>query len=397
MLPRRSRTPAPPGLVGRALVESRLSVLLRRVQPGDVVFCPLPDLDAASARALLEAEVAAVVSTVAFVSGRQPNLGPTVLDDAGVPLVEADADEVRLLDTGDVVRLHEGIVHVGDREVVHGRVLTRDRLVDAREGARAGLTSQLSSFTHNAAVFLQREQDVLLHGADLPDLAVRLEDRPVLVVGPGPRRAEELRSLRGWIREQRPVLVGVDAGARTLLDARLRPDAVLLSTGWLADVDETVSDSVVKHSRDVIVHRARGGATATLDRLGRRGVTVRTLVSDAETADLALLAVHRGRPRLIVLAGADRTLHEFLDRDRHHQASNFLTRLRLGSLLIDAEAVPTLYNGRTRTWHLVLILLAALLALWLATATTPIGNVWWHDTGDWITARLTDLKELFGS
>lgn len=396
MLPRRSRNPAPPGLVGRALVESRLTDLVRRVQPGDLVFCPLPDLDASSARALLDAGVAAVISTLPFVTGRQPNLGPTVLDEAGIPLVEADPDEVRLIDTGDVVRLHEGVVHIGDRDVVHGRVVTREQLVEAREDARAGLTRQLASFTHNAAVFLQREQDVLLHGADLPDLEVRLEGRPVLVVGPGPRRRDELRSLRGWIREQKPVLIGVDAGARTLLEARLRPDAALLSTSWLGDVDEAVSDAVVKHARHVVVHRARGGATTALERLGRKGVTLRTVVSDAETSDLALLAAERGRPRLIVLAGADRTLHEFLDRDRHEQASNFLTRVRLGSLVVDADAVPSLYNGRTRTWHLVLILLAALLALWLATATTPIGNVWWHDAGDWITARLSDLKELFG-
>ena len=43
---------------------------------------------------------------------------------------------------------------------------------------------------------------------------------------------------------------------------------------------------------------------------------------------------------LIVPVGTHATLDEFLDRDRTGQASTFLTRLRVGPQLVDADAVP---------------------------------------------------------
>jgi uncharacterized membrane-anchored protein len=119
------------------------------------------------------------------------------------------------------------------------------------------------------------------------------------------------------------------------------------------------------------------------------------VTSDAEAFDLALLLVHGAGASMIVPVGRDAGFEEFLDRDRTAQASTFLTRLRVGQHLVDATAVPVLYTGRVRGWHLLLILLAALVALWLAMATTPIGNVWWHDVGDWIQARSDDIKGLF--
>ena len=98
---------------------------------------------------------------------------------------------------------------------------------------------------------------------------------------------------------------------------------------------------------------------------------------------------------MIVPVGRDAGFEEFLDRARSDQASTFLTRLRVGQHLVDASAVPALYTGRVRGWHLLVILIVALVALWLAMATTPIGNVWWHDAGDWIQARFDDIEGLF--
>ena len=105
---------------------------------------------------------------------------------------------------------------------------------------------------------------------------------------------------------------------------------------------------------------------------------------------MALLLADLAGASLIVSVGTHATLAEFLDRHRAGLSSTFLTRLRVGPKLVDAKGVPHLYSGRVRLWHLLLILLAGLLALALAVAATPVGQQWWEsarpvldDVTDW--------------
>ena len=58
-----------------------------------------------------------------------------------------------------------------------------------------------------------------------------------------------------------------------------------------------------------------------------------------------LLADEHGA-ELVVAVGSHATLTEFLDRGRAGMASTFLTRLRLGAKLVDANSVPRLYRNR---------------------------------------------------
>ena len=73
------------------------------------------------------------------------------------------------------------------------------------------------------------------------------------------------------------------------------------------------------------------------------------------------------------------TLAEFLDRRRPGLASTFLTRLKVGPDLVDAAAVPLLYDGAVRPRHLVAALLAGLVAVAAAVSVTPVGQEWAHD------------------
>ena len=393
---RRSSAPELPGLSGKVRVERRSGALASRLGAGDVVVVHRTDLDAATARALIEHAVAAVLNSAPFVSGSYPTLGPQLLADAGVLLLEASPDDVARVEDGATVRIHEGVVHGEDGELLRARVLGPADVTRRRDAARIGLGRQLEAFAHNSSEFLRREQDLLLNGEGLPELRTRIEGRPVAVVARGPRHDEELDELRQFIREQRPVLVGVDGGARALLDHGLQPDVVLVSAGLVGtDHDDALPEPVLRQARELVVHERRSERTAGAERLQRWGIGAPRVTSDADPFDLALLLVHAAGASMIVPVGRDAGFEEFLDRGRATQASTFLTRLRVGQRLVDASAVPALYSGRVRTWHLLLILIAAIVALWLATATTPIGNVWWHDVGDWMQARTDDIEGLF--
>ena len=380
-----SRQPAvAAGITGTVRVDRRLGNVLRRSHPGDIAVIDYLDLDRSSAEALIEQRVVAVVNAAPFISGRFPNLGPELLAHAGVVLIDDVGTEVfGILKDGSRARVHDDSVYVGDRPVVTGRRLELEDVRRLMDDAREGLTAQLQSLTHNTTEFLRREQDLLLHGMGVPELRTKLSGRPVVVVVRDFEHENELQRIRGFIKEQHPVLIGVDAGADSLLAAGLRPDLLVLGEGGLARpgaVDtQVVSDKALTRSREVLLHADSSDRLVGADRLDRLGIRTHRIAAGGATEDVALLVADIKGASLIVTVGTHATLDEFLDRHRSGLASTFLTRLRVGPRLVDARSVPPLYAGRVRLWQLAMVLLAGIIALGAAVISTPVGEEWATD------------------
>jgi len=378
-----------PGVHGTARVERRVALLLPRLRPGDVAVLDVLDLDRPTAQALADARVAAVVDASELISGRYPNLGPDVLAEAGVTLLDGiGADGLAAIKDGTGVRVHEGRVYVGDEAVASGRVLDRASIETALGAARQGMISQLQSFTHNSSEFLRREQDLLLHGSGLPTLRTAMAGRPVVVVTDPRELAARRKDLKSFLREQRPVLVGVDAGADALLAAGHQPHVVVVT----ASADPP-SAKVVRAAQDVVLVAEPGGAGSSVETLERLGARPHRLATTAAAQDAALLLADAAEARVIVVVGSRATLEEFLDRGRTGLASTYLTRLKVGTRIVDAEAVPTLYSGRVRPRHVLLALLVCVIAVAAAIATTPVGQEWAQDAWTWLGDAFADLRE----
>jgi len=357
----------------------RTSVVVTRLAPGDIAVIHQIDLDTGMARQLLDRQPSAVVNTAPFVSGRVANLGPGMLLDAGVVLVEAADADVDAIRDGARLRLDDGTLYDGDQPIVTGTVLTRDELDRRMEAAREGLATQLGSFTSNAAEYLRRDEDVLLHGRGLPVLRSRFADRPVVVIG-GATDPAELRGLRRYLREQHPAVIAVDGGAQVAARGRLRPDVVVVGEETLAglrDGQMPVPQRPLKRARDVVVHTRRPGDSPGTKRLVALGVEPVRFTGTVNSFDVGLLLAHHGGAGLVIPVGSRSGLDDLVEGSRAEQASTFLTRLRLGPRLVDAAVVPQLYSGRTRWWYLLVVLLAGLLAVAVAVASTPVGQDWW--------------------
>ncbi|WP_369028819.1 SteA domain-containing protein, partial [Nocardia farcinica] len=94
------------------------------------------------------------------------------------------------------------------------------------------------------------------------------------------------------------------------------------------------------------------------------GIGATTFPSSGAPTDLALLLAHHHGAALIVTAGAAASLDEFFDRGRRDSnPATFLTRLKVGSTLMDATAVATLYRNRASGTAIALVVLAALIAV----------------------------------
>lgn len=381
----------PPGLVAPARADRRTATLIPRLKSGDIAVIDHVDLDRGTAQRLVDAEVGAVVNASPMISGRYANLGPQVLADAGIVIIDGVGDDgFRALRDGSTLRLHDGRVYDGQQLLATGRVVDAAVVAADMASARDGLASQLENFTHNSAELLRREEDLLLHRRGFPKTATDFEGRPVVVLVKSHDWAAELDGIKTWLAEQRPILVAVDQGADALLANGLRPDVVVV-TGDVADSD-LPSLEAMRAAKDVVVRFGAGAAGPDKrERFERTGVKPQLLGSGATTEDVALLLANAGEASLIVGVGLHATLDEFLDRQHSGLASNYLTRLALGPKLVDAAAIPALYSGRVRPWHLFVVLLACLMALSTAIGVTPLGQEWANTAGDWTAEQIRRL------
>src|SRR4029450_3045414 len=137
------RPPPPAGGVAR--LDRRTKNLTKRLHPGEIAIIHHSDLDRVSAEALVEADDAAVVNAVSSVSGRYPNLGPGILMEAGIPLIDNVGDHVfRRVHAGDWLTLDGGkLVNSTGSVIAEGTLFTTEILEDHLEYARTGLADQI--------------------------------------------------------------------------------------------------------------------------------------------------------------------------------------------------------------------------------------------------------------
>jgi len=371
-------------------IDKRTKDLTKRLRPGDLAVIDHLDLDRVGAEALLACRPAAVINAALSSTGRYPNMGPQILVDAGVPLLDNVGAEVMLtLRDGQCARLDADTLYVDEVVVAKGTLLDSDLVAAAMIEARAGLAVQLEAFAANTMDYLRRERALLLDGVGVPAITTVLEGRHALVVVRGYHYKDDLQTLRSYIREYKPILIGVDGGADALLEAGHRPDLIV------GDMD-SVSDATLRCGAEIVVHAYRDGQAPGLERVRQLGLDSVVFPATGTSEDVAMLLADDKGASLIVTVGTHATLVEFLDKGRSGMASTFLTRLRIGSKLVDAKGVSRLYRSRISNLSLAVVLFVALFAFVVALTATPAGTAMlqlsaarWDDAWSWIAGLFT--------
>jgi uncharacterized membrane-anchored protein len=299
----------------------------------------------------------------------------------GIALLDNVGSEIfAAVKEGTKIRVDGDLVFVGEMPVAKGTAQDAHTVAALMVEAKSGLSAQLEAFAVNTAEYMSRERELLLDGVGVPHVRTHFAGRHVLIVVRGYDHVQDLKALKHYIREFKPVLVGVDGGADALLEAGHKPHMIV------GDMD-AVSDAALATGAEVIVHAYPDGRAPGLPRVQDLGIDAITFPTSGTSEDVAMLLADEKGAELIVAVGTHATMVEFLDKGRKGMSSTFLTRLRLGPMLVDAKGVSRLYEGRVRRRDLVALVGAALLAMIvISVVAEPI-----HVFLDGIRVTLKDL------
>jgi uncharacterized membrane-anchored protein len=380
MIFRRHRGGLPEGVVeGTAKVGRRTKDLIKRLEPGDIAVIDHGDIDRVAADGLIDAGVAAVVNASPSITGRYPNGGPLRLVRAGIVLVDGVGKDVMdQVADGLPVRLVSGQLQQGGADLALGHVLGEDEILRRMEEARAGIGDELQRFAENTLEYVRREAELVFAPIVPPTLRTSFTGRHALVVVRGHDYNHDLQILKPYIREYRPVLIGVDGGADALLEMGFTPDIIL------GDFD-SVSAKAMEVGAEHVHHVHPDGRNPGWEELQAFGKPYVEFVVEGTSEDAAMLLAYELGAKLIVAVGTHHTMVEFLDKGRPGMSSTFLTRLRLGPMLVDANGVARLYEGNVKRSDLLLLVVAALIVMLVVVVVSQPLHVIFR--GTWLTLR----------
>jgi uncharacterized membrane-anchored protein len=366
----------------------RTKLLVKHLARGEIALVDHLDIDRVSAEELIAAGAVAVLNCRPSSGGSYPNLGPQLLVEAGLVLVDlpddslfhvlADGDEVTVVvggSNGDAagVALRGEVLRAGDL-LARGEVLDLERVCAETDARRREIGEALERFAHNTIEHMRDERELLAGRIELPRFSTDFRDRSTLVVVRGVGHQRDLRALRPFIRDMRPVLVAVDGGAEALLEAGLTPDMIV------GDMD-SAGEAALRCGAELVVHSYPDGHAPGRHRLEELGVRFKLVPAPGTSQDVAMLIAAEKGARLIVSVGSQFNLVEFLDRNRRGMSSTFLTRLRIGEILVDAKGVSRLYRPRPGLTPLLVVIAAGLIALlavvWMTPALRDVVDLLW--------------------
>jgi uncharacterized membrane-anchored protein len=328
-----------PPIAGSARLGKKTKDLVKRLKPGEIAVIDHADLDRIAAEDLVATGVRAVVNVAQSSTGRYPNPGPLILARAHVHLLDVPA-----------APLFERVKDATATEQIERQ---RDRIHEA-----------LASFAENTIEHVRDEGALLAGKIEFPAVRTDFRGRHALIVVRGTTYRRDLRTLRAYIEDTHPVLVGVDGGADAILEEGFQPDLIL------GDMD-SATDAVLTSGAEVVVHAYADGRAPGLDRLRELGLEPVIVPAVGTSQDVAMLLAHENGAELIVSVGAHFNLTEFLDKNRAGMSSTFLTRLRIGETLIDAKGVSRLYNPGVRGWQTWAFVVASLLLVVIVVLSSP--------------------------
>ena len=350
---------------GIARIDKKTKNLAKRIQPGEIAIIKHKDLDEVAAESLVSAKVKLIINLDMSISGKYPNLGPQVLLNANIPILDKVKENIfEAVEEGDEIEIVDNEIYKDGEFIGKGQWLTKEVLEYKINEAKNNLSNELDKFIENTLEYAKKEKNIILSGISIPKMKTQVKGKQVVVVVRGQNYKEDLSILQAYIKEEKPILIGVDGGADALMEFGYKPNIIV------GDMD-SVSDKALRYCDEIVVHAYTDGRAPGMERINKLGLNAVTIPAPGTSEDIAMLIAYEKGADLIVALGSHSNMIDFLEKGRKGMASTFLVRLKVGAKLIDAKGVNKLYHTGVKLKYLFVLILSSLLPIIIIGMYSP--------------------------
>ncbi|MDK2799899.1 MAG: hypothetical protein PWP27_1410 [Clostridiales bacterium] len=316
------------------------------------------DLDEVAAYSLLETKIKAVINCNRSISGRYPTKGVKLLLQNGITVLDNLGEEFfQYVQQNDLLEIKNSNLFINGRQYNKKPTILNEEIVNGLiESSYKNFSKELEKFIDNTLEYAYKEKDIILKDIDTSFIKTNIENRHVLIVVRGCNYKQDLQTIKGYIKDFRPVLIGVDGGGDALLEFGLTPDIIV------GDMD-SVSDACLKKCKEIIVHAYPDGKAPGMKRINKLGLKAKLFPFTGTSEDVAMIIAYEKKADLIVAVGTHSNIIDFLEKGRKGMASTMLTRLKIGAKLVDAKGVSKLYSNKLKLSYCIPVLVSALIPI----------------------------------
>ncbi|TCO79875.1 putative cytokinetic ring protein SteA [Marinisporobacter balticus] len=348
-----------------ARVDKRTKELVNRLNSGEIAVINHEDLDEVAANSLVMRKPVMVINAAQSISGRYPNLGPEILEKAGIPILDHVGEAIfNRINEADILEIKGNEIYIREQNIGAGTILTNELIKKKLEETSENFQFELDKFIENTLEYAKKEKDMILGNLKIPEVETKFKERHTLVVVRGKNYKEDLHAIKSYIEEFNPILIGVDGGGDALMECGYIPDIIV------GDMD-SVSDECLKACKEIVVHAYTNGKAPGLERIEELGLKSVVFPAPGTSEDIAMLLAFENKTELIVAVGTHSSMVDFLEKGRKGMASTFLVRLKVGAKLIDAKGVNKLYGESVKFKHFVGLAVGAMIPIFIVGALSP--------------------------
>lgn len=346
-------------------VDRKTKKLAKRLSAGEIAVINHIDIDEVAANSLVERKIKLVINAAPSISGRYPNKGPKILIDNNILIIDNVGENVfEELKEGQVIEVNNGQIYRDGQFIGSGEVMDKSVVEKKTQIAYENMSVELDRFIDNTIEYAKREKGFILGETEIPKMTTNYKDRHVLVVVRGQDYKEDLATIKSYIEEMKPILVGVDGGADALLECGYNPDVIV------GDMD-SVTDEALKKAKEIVVHAYVDGRAPGLKRVQDLGLDAVVFPAPGTSEDIAMLTAYEYGAELIVALGSHSNMIDFLEKGRKGMASTFLVRLKIGAKLIDAKGVNLLYKSKLKMKYIWALVITAIFPVIIIAYLSP--------------------------
>lgn len=346
-------------------VDRKTKKLAKRLSAGEIAVINHIDIDEVAANSLVERKIKLVINAAPSISGRYPNKGPKILIDNNILIIDNVGENVfEELKEGQVIEVNNGQIYRDGQFIGSGEVMDKSVVEKRTQIAYENMSVELDRFIDNTIEYAKREKGFILGETEIPKMTTNYKDRHVLVVVRGQDYKEDLATIKSYIEEMKPILVGVDGGADALLECGYNPDVIV------GDMD-SVTDEALKKAKEIVVHAYVDGRAPGLKRVQDLGLDAVVFPAPGTSEDIAMLTAYEYGAELIVALGSHSNMIDFLEKGRKGMASTFLVRLKIGAKLIDVKGVNLLYKSKLKMKYIWALVITAIFPVIIIAYLSP--------------------------